>query len=59
MQNDSKYVPLSDQARAIILGSILGDGSLKIQKKSSSANLQIRHSEVQKEYLLWKAEMLK
>ena len=59
MQNDSKYVPLSDQARAIILGSILGDGSLKIQNKYSNVNLQIRHSEVQKEYLLWKAEMLK
>ena len=59
MQNDSKYVPLSDQARAIILGTILGDGSLKIQKKYSNANLQIRHSETQKEYLLWKAQTLK
>ena len=59
MQNDSKYVPLSDQAKAIILGSILGDGSLKIQNKYSSANIQIRHSETQKEYLLWKAEALR
>ncbi len=59
MQNDSKYVPLSDQTRAIILGAILGDGSLKIQNKYSNANLQIRHSEKQKEYLLWKADMLK
>lgn len=59
MQDDSKYVPLSDQARAIILGSILGDGSLKIQKEYSNANLQIRHSETQKEYLLWKAVALR
>ena len=60
MQNaDSKYVPLSDQARAIILGSILGDGSLKIQSEYSNANLQIRHSETQKDYLLWKANALK
>ena len=58
MQNDSKYVPLSDQARAIILGTILGDGSLKIQEKYSNASLQIRHSEMQKDYLLWKAGML-
>ncbi len=58
MQNDSKYVPLSDHARAIILGSILGDGSLKIQNEYSNANIQIRHSEIQKEYLLWKAKML-
>ena len=58
-KTDTKYVPLSDRARAVILGAILGDGSLKIQNKYTNANLQIRHSETQKEYLLWKAEMLK
>lgn len=58
-KTDTKYVPLSDRARALILGAILGDGSLKIQSKYSNANLQIRHSEIQKEYLLYKAEMLK
>lgn len=58
MQNDSKYVPLSNQAREIILGAILGDGSLKIQKGYSNANLQIRHSETQREYIEWKAKML-
>lgn len=57
MQNKD-YVPLSNQARAIILGTILGDGSLKIQNKNSNANLQIRHSETQKEYFLWKVEQL-
>jgi len=58
MQNTKNYVPLSDQARAIILGTILGDGSLKVQNQYSNANLQIRHSENQKEYLLWKAKVL-
>lgn len=58
MQNTRSYVPLSDQARTIILGTILGDGSLKVQNKYSNANLQIRHSENQKEYLLWKAKTL-
>lgn len=52
MNIDKKYVPLSDRVKSIILGSILGDGSLKIQKKYSNADIQIRHSEVQKEYLL-------
>src|SRR3989344_4051708 len=59
MQNSKKYAPLSDQARAVILGTLLGDGSLKVQNKYLNANLQIRHSETQKDYLLWKAEMLK
>lgn len=58
MNDDKKYVPLSDRVRAIILGLILGDGSLKIQNEYSNANLQIRHSEIQKEYLLWKAKEL-
>jgi len=53
------YVPLSDRAKHVILGALLGDGSLKIQNAYSNAHLQIRHSETQKEYLLWKAEMLK
>ncbi|TSC61469.1 MAG: hypothetical protein Greene07147_915 [Parcubacteria group bacterium Greene0714_7] len=59
MQRDvKKYVPLSNRARSIILGTILGDGSLKIQTKYANANIQIRHSEKQKEYLLWKAQEL-
>ncbi len=58
MKEDSKYVPLSDTARAVILGSILGDGSLKIQNGYRNAGLQIRHSEKQKEYLVWKARAL-
>lgn len=57
-QNEKNYAPLSDRARAIILGTLLGDGSLKVQNKYSNANLQIRHSETQKEYLLWKAKEL-
>jgi len=56
---ESTYVPLSQRARSVILGSILGDGSLKIQKSYKNANLQIRHSETQKEYLLWKADILR
>lgn len=59
MQTTKKHVPLSETARAVILGAILGDGSLKIQTKYSNAGFQIRHSETQKDYLLWKAEMLK
>jgi len=58
-KTDKKYVPLSDRVKSIILGLILGDGSLKIQNKYSNAGLQIRHSEVQKEYLLWKAKELR
>ena len=59
MRTKNISAPLSDQARAIILGTILGDGSLNVQSKYANANLQIRHSETQREYLLWKAEALR
>ncbi len=53
------HVPLSDQVRAIILGTILGDGSLKKLKKYTHATLQTRHSEKQSEYFNWKVSQLK
>lgn len=51
-------ISLSHNCIQVILGSVLGDGSLKIQKNYKNARLQIRHSIVQKEYLLWKKTQL-
>ncbi len=50
---------LSDQCKEIILGSILGDGSLRIHKPYTNARFSFRHSIHQKEYFYWKAEQLK
>ena len=50
---------LSDRCREIILGSILGDGSLKIHKPYRNARFSFRHSFIQKEYFTWKAEEMK
>lgn len=58
LSNKLKQISLSDQCKAIILGSILGDGSLKIQKNYKNARFFIRHSQVQEEYFLWKTEAL-
>lgn len=57
-ENTTFSVPLSDRTRAIILGTILGDGSLAIQKGNANASLQFRHSESQKEYFFWKVRSL-
>ena len=54
-----KNISLSYQCIQIILGGLLGDSSLKLQKGYKNARLQIRHSITQKEYLLWKADKLK
>lgn len=50
---------LSDQSKEIILGSLLGDGSLKIHSPYKNARFSFRHSVHQKEYFFWKNEMLK
>ena len=51
-------VPLSDRTKEIILGTILGDGSLKKQKNYANSRLQFRHSEKDSEYFYWKSKEL-
>ena len=50
---------LSDQCKALILGSVLGDGSLKLYQPYKNARFSFRHSVHQKEYFFWKADQLK
>lgn len=50
---------LSDLSKEIILGSLLGDGSLKIHKPYKNARFSFRHSIHQKEYFWWKVKQLK
>jgi len=51
-------VPLSDRVSEIILGSLLGDGSIKKHKGYKNARFSFRHSIVQKEYFFWKVREL-
>ena len=50
---------LNDRCKEIILGSLLGDGSLKIAKSYKNARFSFRHSICQKEYFFWKVKKLK
>lgn len=50
---------LSDRCKAIILGSILGDGSLKLHRRYRNARFAFRHSRVNQEYFFWKVRELK
>lgn len=54
-----QYTPLSDKTRAIILGSVLGDGFLKIHVPYRNARFSFRHSIKQKNYFDWKVSQLK
>jgi len=51
-------ISLSESCKSIILGSILGDGCLKIYKPYKNARFWIRHSLIQKEYWEWKISQL-
>jgi len=50
---------LSVRCKAIILGSLLGDGSLKISKGYRNARYSFRHSEKYKDYFFWKVKEMK
>lgn len=50
---------LSDRCKAIILGMLLGDGSLKIEKPYKNARLSFRHSSKYKSYFFWKVKEMK
>lgn len=49
---------LSDRCREIVLGSLLGDGSLKIHRPYVNARFSFRHSVTQSEYFWWKVKNL-
>lgn len=50
---------LSSETREILLGSLLGDGSIAINKNYQHARFSFRHSIVQKDYFFWKVNKLK
>ena len=50
---------LSNKVKEILLGGLLGDGSLKINDRYLNARFSFRHSILQKEYFFWKVNNLK
>lgn len=49
---------LSEQCKEVILGSLLGDGTLRIHPQYKNARFSFRHSIKQKEYFFWKLKQL-
>lgn len=50
---------LSEVQRALVIGSILGDGNLRIPGRNKEANFIIDHGEEQKDYVFWKYKLMK
>jgi hypothetical protein len=53
-----RETPMTNEQKSIVLGSVLGDGCLKLAPHSKNARLTIGHSITQLEYLKWKCEKL-
>jgi len=56
---DNTVGSLTHTQRSIIIGSLLGDGYLRIVPGRRNALFEVNHSFIQKEYVDWKYEMLK
>lgn len=54
-----KSLILSEDQKSIILGSLLGDGTMWIGKGGVNANFKVEHGLKQKELVFWKYEKLK
>ena len=50
---------IDEDVKQVLLGSLLGDGSLEINKGGKNAFYREIHSSKQKDYLLWKNQFLK
>jgi len=49
---------ISPETEQVLIGSLLGDGGLQLQKNGINVNFKEIHSIKQKEYLIWKKECL-
>ena len=56
---DNTVGSLTQLQRSVIIGTLLGDGYLRIVSGRANAFLEINHSITQKEYVDWKYEVLK
>ena len=54
-----KSLIITPEQRALIIGSLLGDGTMRIGKGAKNANFKAEHGLEQKEYLFWKYRLLK
>jgi len=59
IENYKKTLKLTKEQRAIIVGSLLGDGHLETSDKSKTYRLKIEHSIKQKEYVDWLYQKMK
>ncbi len=59
IRNLKKRLSLNDYQRSVVIGSLLGDGSLTANWSKTNFSFQVAHSKKQEAYILWKYGVLK
>src|SRR3990167_10285049 len=60
-----KWIPIKNGVtilptqRSLIIGSLLGDGTMRMGKGAINSNFKVEQGLVQKDYVFWKYEILK
>lgn len=54
-----KQVQLNQIQRSLVIGSVLGDASIILSQRRVTPYFKVAHCEKQKDYLLWKSDILK
>lgn len=57
--NYKRNLYLNSRQTSLLVGSLLGDGTLRVGKGAINANLKIEHGLRQKDYVFWKYKILK
>lgn len=56
--DEIRSVDFNDEQKSLLIGSILGDGGLRIPKRGKNAHFYEKHCEKQLPYLVWKRDKL-
>ena len=58
-KNEAGNSFLDPAQKSLLIGSMLGDGTMRMGEKAVNANFKVDHGLKQKEYVFWKYEILK
>ena len=59
MYSELREASFSDEQKSLVIGSIFGDGGLRVPKRAKNAHFYEKHAANQRMYLEWKRDLLK
>lgn len=59
MPRNNDSITLNQESKIVLMGTVMGDGSMNIHKRYKNARFQMKHCVKQREWFMWKTEKLK